>query len=99
MAEDSTLYCQWDPRCVQEYTPLHGGEDLSVDVPASELGMIPLARLMTTSYWGAYPAEWGGPAYMYGFRESDGIWSYNALGQQWTLTYVERLLVRHQRSQ
>ncbi|ORY35916.1 hypothetical protein BCR39DRAFT_513030 [Naematelia encephala] len=77
--------CASDPRCVAEYEPTEGWDDLSVGVPESERGVIPIARLFAPSWWGCYPQPWGhASAFIIGPKTPD--WCWQPMGQQWALT-------------
>ncbi|WWC69545.1 uncharacterized protein I206_103487 [Kwoniella pini CBS 10737] len=82
-----TVTCITDPRCIakEHYVPPEDAEDLSIDVPDEERGVIPIWALAIVDYWGARPREMSNNAYWWGLTE-DGPWSYHPLGQEWIAT-------------
>nr|ODN81216.1 hypothetical protein L203_05722 [Cryptococcus depauperatus CBS 7841] len=79
--------CITDPRCVakEHYVPPDDAEDLSIDIPDKERGVIPLWALNVVDYWGARPKEISNNDYWWGLKE-EGDWSFQPLGQEWIAT-------------
>ncbi|KAI8827450.1 hypothetical protein BJ741DRAFT_630173 [Chytriomyces cf. hyalinus JEL632] len=79
-AEDILVVsCVLDPRCVENYQRLDSTWPDLATIPANEQGIIPVWKLFTISYWGARPGE------SFWTDQSDQIYSYNPLGNEWTI--------------
>ncbi|KAF7356477.1 hypothetical protein MVEN_00980800 [Mycena venus] len=84
--EKRVISCVLDPRCIADYVPTIGGQDLSLDVPQEERGTIPLARLFATTWWGSYPKSWGHGLAFIADPDPNEWFSWNPLGPAWSLT-------------
>ncbi|KAJ3264056.1 hypothetical protein HDU77_009464 [Chytriomyces hyalinus] len=79
-AEDILVVsCVLDPRCVENYQRVDSTWPDLATIPANEQGIIPLWKLFAITYWGARPGE------SFWTDQSEQLYSYNPLGNQWTI--------------